>query len=238
MVRVRSRHRNGAGFTTEGRNLREGFTMGMFATAKTVKTATKAKKPTKASIEITGIEALSAIDHAIKALTALKETYEADVKSEVSTHFVKAGIEAGKRPANFTGTEGKATASCELRKRSSRSGLAEGEIEMLEAAGIATEIAEDVVDTFVINPAYAGDQDLLAKIEKKLSQIKDLPEDFILRQEGVSRRVVSEAALDQIFTLDEETVAALLPVVGTIALKPKFEAESLADVFQVIETLA
>lgn len=212
--------------------------MGMFATAKTVKTGAKAKKPEKASIEITGIEALSAIDHAIKALTALKETYEADVKSEVAMHFVKAGVEARRRPVNFTGTDGKATASCELRKRSSRSGLAEGEIEMLEQAGITTEVAEDVVDTFVINPAYAGDQNLLAKIEKKLSQIKDLPEDFILRQEGVSRRIVPDAALDQIFTFDEATAAALLPVVSTIALKPKFEAETLSDVFGIIEALA
>ena len=202
--------------------------MGMFATSKIIaaKPSAKAKKE-KDQIEITGLADLAKLDALIKAATAMKATIEADIKTTGFEHFMdKAG---GTRPSSFEGVDGVATASVELRKRGTNSALNEEEVAALEAVGI-TPFKQIVTNgLFAINPKFAEDATLLAKVEKALSKI--VPDDFIVRQEEVSKMVVSDEILDEAFRSAKP--APILAIMTTMALKPKlseaYAMEQLLD---------
>ena len=206
----------------------------VFATAPKVAAKPKAKKAdTSDRVLIAGLEELASIDAAMKSLKAMKDTVEAEVKMHQKAHFVEAGLAAGKRPANFKGYEGIAVASCELRARSSASPLSEEEQALLEEHGIPVTKVDTTVETFIINPQYLNDSALLEKVGNVIGKIKDLPADFIMKQEAVSKYIVAEDGLDKLFALPLEKgnpdlaaanranlVSTLIPIVGTLAIKP------------------
>ena len=200
----------------------------MFENAKAPKAKpAKGKKSKGREVEVKGLNELASIKAVLAALEGMAKTTEAEIKAQMLQEFVKDGCAIGRRPENFKGVDVGATASCQIRKRSSKSILSEGEVELLEEHGVIYETIDDVEDTFVINPAYAGDSDLLAKISKKLETIKGLPEDFIQHQEGKSRRVATEESLEQIFTLKPGVTCELLDVVATLAIRPKLDNADL-----------
>jgi hypothetical protein len=200
-----------------------------FANVKTVKPAAKTKKSDKPRIEMEGMHEFAALAAVIKSLTSVYETMEADIKNQMAMEFVKAGCEKKARPENFKGYEGdNAEASCELRARSSASALSAAEQELFAEYNLPTKKVESIVDTFVINPEYAGNAELMNKIAKKLNTIKDIPEDLFMKQDGVSKTVVGEDALDAVFKLDAAAVTKLIRVVGTLAIKPRFSDMDVA----------
>ena len=194
-----------------------------FTNVKTVKPATKAKKAEKTRVEISGMHEYAALVAVMKSLEAVKASMEAEIKSQMAEQFVVMGCERKARPENFRGYEGEGEASCELRVRSTTSPLSSDEQELLAKHKIPTTTVESVVDTFVINPAYINDSALMGKVAEKLNLVKDIPQDFIMKQEGVSKTVIGEGALDMLFKLAPETVESLLRTVGVLALKPRFE---------------
>jgi len=203
----------------------------------TVKPA-KAAKDKKLQVEIEDLEMLASLDATIKALTAMQATIAAGVKETIKSEFVKLGMDVKKRPDNFRGNEGNASASCEMRKRSSASKLTEAEIELLTKHSVDFDVVDDVTECYVINPAYKDDQDLLAKAAAALETVEGLPEDFIKMQAGVSRTIVADNSLDQIFRLkDAGTVANLLNIVGVLAIKPKLENADLKSAMDLIKGL-
>ena len=195
----------------------------MFSNAQTLKTAKSSKKADAVTVALPGVEALASIDAVIKALTTIKATVEAEVKSRAAIEFIKAGSEKKAKPENFKASEGVATASVQLKKRASNSTLSAEEVALLTNAGVSFETVEEVVSTFVINPAYKDDQALLGKVEKALKGVKGIPEDFILLQEGKSKTITTDASLDEVFKLGQDQIKLLLPVVSTIAVKPTIE---------------
>ncbi len=200
----------------------------MFDKAKKVEPKqAKGKKSKGREVQVKGLNELASIKAVLAALEGLAITTEAQIKAQMAEEFVTEGCAIGRRPENFKGIDLGATASCQIRKRSSKSVLSEGEVELLEANGVTYETIDDVEDTFVINPAYSGDSDLLEKISKKLATIKGLPEDFIQHQEGKSRRVASDASVQEIFTLKPEVTNELLDVVATLAIRCKLDEADL-----------
>lgn len=207
--------------------------MGMIKNAKKnatkAETKTAAKKNAKRQVELEGLEGVAALDLVIKQLTALKDTLGGEVKAEMKKEFVDEGMTHSLRPKNFEGVEGDATASCELRMRSSRSKLTASDIKELEAAGVALETKVTKEETLAINKKYLNDQALLEKVDAACEQIDDLPEDFIVCHEEVSQKVVNEQTLNTLFSLeDKKQVAALFDMVTTLAIKPKMTNEDLA----------
>jgi len=199
-----------------------------FATAGTIKSV-KAKKSDRPEVSIADLEDFAALDAAIKSMTALKAILEGNIKASMKVHFVEAGCETKSRPVNFRGIDGNASASCELRARSSASTLSAEEQELLTKFNIPMRTDTVVAETLVINPAYLGNADLLAKVQKALNGVKDIPDDFILKQDGVSKTVVDGDALEVLFAKGDEDIAAvLLPVVGTLAIKPVLADSALA----------
>ena len=187
----------------------------------------KGKKSKGREVTVKGLNELASIKAVLAALEGLAITTEAQIKAQMAEEFVAEGCAIKRRPENFKGVDVGATASCQIRKRSSRSVLTQGEVELLEANGVTYETIDDVEDTFVINPAYASDSDLLGKISAKLETIKGLPEDFIQHQEGKSRRVASDDSIQEIFTLDPKVTSELLGVVSTLAIRPKLDDADL-----------
>lgn len=193
-----------------------------FSKAKAVAPAEKKTKASKRDVvSIKGLETYAAIDAAIKALSSLKELHGQQIDQSVISHFVTVGAKRASRPENFTGTDNEATASCEMRKRSIRSPLSSFDLAILADHKIPVETHEVGVETFIINPAYAGDEALLGKVEKALNKVPGIPEDFIMQQNSVKTSVVSDETVKAVFaTGDAKKIEILLPLVTSIALKP------------------
>lgn len=184
-----------------------------------VRAKPKSRKAAKEQVALAGLETYAALDRVITTLSTLRDTLHYDLNGAMTALFIERGLAAKRRPANFQGVDGSAKASCELRKRSTRSGLDDASLSMLSEAGIDTLKVHEVVDTFVINPEYIGDSRLLARISKALDKVPGIPADFIQHQVGVSRYVVGEDALSQVFAKERSVLETLLPLVGVLALK-------------------
>ena len=185
-----------------------------------------------------GLSDLAAIDALMKNLKTIRDTLEADIKDQMVSYFVENGCEAEKRPENFRGIDGNlASASCELRARSSASALTAAEQSICEEFGIGTRVNEIIADTYIINPAYATDENLMNKIVKKLNTISGLPEDFLLKQDGFEKIVPDENAIEKFFSLPEEDARTMIRIVGTLAIKPKFSGELSQAIDLVKEVL-
>ncbi len=209
----------------------------LFTSAKTVAAKTsKAKKATAPAIDIEGLENYAALDALEKAVKTLKETARAAVNTAAKDVFVDAGTKINAKPENFKGKEGNATASIELKKRSSASGLSDIEIEQLAKAGIPTEEVADRDETYIFNIAHL---DWLAKngaaVSKALVKL-GAPADIIQLQEASKKTVTTTESLDVLFTKPAKIVNELLTIVGTIAIKPSFEDQDKA--FDLVRKLA
>lgn len=180
----------------------------------------KGKNGVETTKEIKGLEKYVALCAARDAIDTLIKTIEMDdVKPALSSEFVTAGRLDGKRPANFHGVEGEAKASCELRKRAWNSSLTPEEVELLNKHKISTEERFG----WVINKAYANDIALQVKVSKALSAVEGIPSDFIQPVPVV--RTTTNDSLDQLFRLPAKTITELLPIVGTLAIKPAWNGD-------------
>jgi hypothetical protein len=181
----------------------------------------KASKPAKKEIAIEGLESLAQVDAAIKALEGIKASLEPKVKATAFTAFVN--MADGVKPDSFTGVDGQATASMELRKRGTNSALKVDEVILLQKHGINPLKEVTCPELFAINPKYAGDATLLGKVEAALSDI--VPADFIVQQAEISKQVVTEENVGAVFAaktkLTRDEFEALVKVVTTQAIKAK-----------------
>jgi hypothetical protein len=213
--------------------------MSLFATAKEIKAPAKsAKKNDKVEVAIPGLKNVAELDALIKSLTTIKATFEEQVKTDAMKYFTKEAVANGKQPENFRGTDDTASASVELRKRSTASALSDDEVELLSSFGITTEKKVTVNELYGINPAYAGDSALLEKVSKAIS--KFVPADFIVKQEERSSTVVTDTTMEQVFK-NPKAIKTVLSTVTLIAIKPKLEETDIdvifADVKKIVDSV-
>lgn len=213
----------------------------MFEKAKSnTKPAPKKGKKEKRQVEVAGLNEYAAFVAVEKALEGVKQALAANVKEQVVAEFVRAGSEKGVRPESFRGVDGeKASASCEMRKRSTRSGLSATEQEFLNEHGIAFEQTFDVEERFTINPKYAEDMDLLAKVSEALADI--VPDDFLEHQAPVSRHTVTDASVAEVYEYiarnNNAPAEELLRVVCTPALKPTIEGGDISEALKTMNEI-
>lgn len=206
----------------------------MFASAKTVTLVTKSPakgKPSKPVDLIEGWEELCALDAVSKALAGLVTIKKQAIEEgPVTELLVSRGLATGRKPESLSPVEGEGKGSAYIAKRSTRSALSEEELELLtetvgeEALGSYTETVEALPALLAVNPAYANDEALLRKIDKALSGIKDIPEDFIVQQEAVSKTVVSDEATNAMFKLTPEKLDAVFSILAGISMRPVYGA--------------
>jgi len=205
----------------------------LFATATVAPEKKSAKKGAKAEIQIAGLEVYAALDAAYKTIEALKKDAREAIDAQIKGYFVKEGAALQAQPANFRGVDSDASASCELKKRSSRSALNEQEVQLLEEAGIPVETLQDKPETFIINPAYLSDTKLMNKVGEALGKM-GLPVDFIQKQEAVTTTVVSEASLAALFEKQLADIEALLPILTITSVKPTLAADKTAEALRLV----
>lgn len=190
----------------------------IFAQAKVIEAKpAKSKKDDKTEVRIAGLEDYAIICDLVKNLTTIKETVGETVKNEMRKIFASSKT----KPENFRGIDGKASASCEMRKRSSTSPLTPEEVELLSRNSIPFDTVAVTEERYVINPAYMNDQKLLEKISEALSKVKGLPDDFIMLQKGTEKSIVSDRTIEKVFEcgLGE----SLIDTVAVLAIKPKMD---------------
>jgi len=208
----------------------------LFTNAKVAsKPAKAAKSKDKPEVVIEGIADLAAVDALMKSLAAVKETLEAQVKAQTLDEF-KAQVAQGRKIENFRGVDDGASASCEFRKRSSVSALTEADIDLLNRYSIPYGENVIVESCFRINPRYTEDSALLEKISKAISKVKDVPEDFIEMQAGVSKRVVTEETI-AVACKDSKAFDAVASVIGTLALKPKLDETDTTKIIEQVKAI-
>lgn len=208
--------------------------MSMFAKAKSVEAFAPSSKKGKAEVLMTGLKDYAEIDALVKALTALQKTMGGELKEFAADEFMEMTANIGHRPDNFKGVEGIASASMELRKRSSASPLTEEEINLLVAAGLTVEKKVSVNKLFGINPKFAEDQVLLARVEKALTGI--VPEDFIVVQDERFTSTVSDETIDQAFRV-KNMPRKLFDTVSTLAIKAKLTVTDLPVILESVKKL-
>jgi hypothetical protein len=203
----------------------------LFSTATSLEVAPKkSKADTKDKIEIKGLEKYATIASLMTNLETVAKTLEGEVKDQMRDVFTR---QNNKRPENFRGIEGHASASCEMRKRTIKSALSDDEVESLEKDGIAIGREVTIPARFIINPAFAEDMTLLQKVSDALQKIPGLPENFILQQAEQSHRVVTDETLNQVCA--KGLIKRHFEKVATMAIKPKLETE--LDIDDVLESV-
>lgn len=199
--------------------------------------ASRAKKSDKVTFEIDGLEELARVTRVRKALEALEKTMAEEVKNQMADRFVEIGMEKGARPENFTGVEGVATASCELRIRASSSPVNGDEAAILKDFDIGVEEIEEQQEHYYFDNTVLADPVKRAKIEKALSKA-GLTDNIILKQEARVRYIVPSDALDKIFSKIKESsfVKRLVGICGVLAIKPKISEPASAS-FTAVQNL-
>lgn len=190
----------------------------------------KTKSPAKKAKEVVEIEDLrkyAAIQAIKKAIETMESTLKASVNEQVLEYFVE-----NRTDKSFDGADDDTTASCQIRKRSSRSTLSEQEVKILSELGISIEKSKDC--GFRINNKYAEDDKLLARVSKALEGVKGIPEDFI--EATPEKYVTTETSISEALrkVKDSDQLRDVLCMVGVIATRPKFGG-SHEDMMEILE---
>lgn len=219
----------------------------LFANAKTMEAPKKPrKKGEKEVVTIKGLDKYTALDTLMKVIAPLKEIEEKEIKDTMIDHFVDTTIEIGERPENFKGIDSHSEASCELRKRSSRSPLSPAELQILKASDISTQtyvIAPAQEEQFVINPEVVALVEKDARLAKEFSQallgIKKLQGiDILLKMEAVAEESVQvigdQSFADAAKIKDKAKLKQVMDIIGTMAVKAKLTTDKLDDVLEIV----
>ena len=209
----------------------------LFTNAKVVApTKSASKKSDKSEVPLAGLEQLAQIDTLIKALTAAKTTLEADVKSAAFDHFFNEAQATAKRPDNFRGVEGDATASIEMRKRSTASALSDEEVSLFEQHGLAVEKVVSVQQLFGINPSYASNDEVMEKVSNALEDLikrGSIPADIIVVQEEKSKNVVGEATIEKAFSI--KAPREIIEAISVMAIKSKLNNIDISSIIDSVK---
>jgi hypothetical protein len=211
----------------------------MFATAPIAAgpVSKKAKDKTE-TIPTKGIHLLAALQVLKKNVEGQIATVEADVKDIMLSTFTEKAFVGKKKPESYTGTDNGSSASLQCKARASSSALTDAELEILADYKIPVETLVTREETFIINPAYADLSDaenkaMLDKVEQALAGL-GLPADFIQRQLGISKKIVSDETIAAVCSMAKKSdVASLLPMVTSLAIRATFAED--ANAFEVVE---
>lgn len=195
---------------------------GFKSAPKVEKTITAPKSKTD-EIAMEGVADYAALQAMVKMIEGVVGTMGRTLKDKATDIFIKNGLAKKSRPKNFKAIEDKHSAGVQLRKKGENSKLTPEEILICAEFNIPVEKVNHRPETLMFNPIYMNDPDTMKKIEKALMGIKGLPEDIILRQEGVYDTIVTDASIEAAFELPEEKCRTVLPLLTTLVLVPKFD---------------
>jgi hypothetical protein len=222
----------------------------MFTNAKKVASVTV---PTKGKVvkslsTLSGLEEVAALDACAKAIKGLLDMKKAALKEVAQAQLIEDGLQRHARPDVVRFADGEATGSATVTRRATSRPLSADELEVLaemfdavrDDEGNITSIP-DFAETvgspamLTVNPVYASDEALLKRIDKALSGIKGIPEDFILQNAAQTKVVVSETATDAVFKLSPEKAEQVFPMIAGVTFSAVHK--NVAKAWDIVRTL-
>jgi hypothetical protein len=203
------------------------------------------KKDNKREVDLgTNLDISAAIDALTTALNSIKETIDEEIKDKMTAEFVAEAHKTQRKPESFRGVSEKASASCEIRKRSTRSVLKPEEVDILRKYGLEIETKEikpAVPEHYVINPKALEDVELVEEISSRLEGLttKD-GQGIIMLQEGreaetaevVGNNILNEAAKK---IKKKHILEKVFNIVAANALgKYNLKDSSLSNIFAIL----
>ena len=220
----------------------------IFAAATVIKSKEakpKAKKNSKREVELgEKLTTSAAIGALLGSLGSIKETLDEELKQTMTDEFVAEAIKTQRRPESFKGVSDEASASCEIRKRSTRSVLSPEEVTILQNYGVEVEtktIKEAVPERYIINPKAFAEPELLQEISNRLAGLETKDgEGLVLLQEAkkaVEAKVVGINALDDVSRKikDEHKLERIFDIIAVNALgKFNLKDKSLSNIYAIL----
>jgi hypothetical protein len=231
-------------------------TFDAFANAEVVPTATvapKGKKAARPEFEVKGLTNLAACRAIIATLKGAEETFKAPIDKRIFDVYVDRAFATKSVPVNFTGideiknkdgktTMASASASCEVKKRSTASPLSEDEQKELRNLKIPfTEetVVPAIPERYFIDEELVQDPDVRAAISAALASSPKLKGLTLIKKqaptEAVTKMVVTDESVIAACQLQnrDQMERALKIVVGT-AVKTVFEQEDVKIALDVL----
>lgn len=215
----------------------------LFAKAKsTPKPKAKvAKKDNKREVEHSGLQRLAAFKKLEDDAKAAKEVVATELKEDLLEEFISEGLRLKKCPESYRGVEhievdGEArvvaSASMELRKRSSRSTFEEDgeDHKFLQELGVPLEKAVTVPHRFIFNQEILENDKFREALSEAIGSI-DVegfdPADVIREQEEEYGIVTTDESLDWAFAnLNDNSIREAIELLGVPAIKAKLVGDT------------
>lgn len=173
--------------------------------------AEKPKKEVKPAVRIPGLGLRAALSVVHDRIGKLKTEQDAKVKRRQNDLVVAEGRRLKAKPESFKAFDGDATGTCVLNIRPVTDPLTLEEARLLGRNRIP--MGKVGVDTYVINPEYAENAEILQRVSEALAGVEGLPADFIKHVKG-KVRVATPESVDAVFRCrDEAKTRELLPLV-------------------------
>lgn len=169
-------------------------------------------------INVKKVEKAAALAALIEALTTRYLSLDEEIRGACLEYSIEAGAASGLRPETPNVLEGIGSMQYQTKNRSPLSALTEEAYKELKDAGIPVKVNVIAPKMLAVNPKYAEDTKLLAKVDKALANV-GLPEDFIIQTAEVSKKITDQGAIEAVFaTKDKDKIAKFLPMVSTASL--------------------
>jgi len=208
------------------------ITLGNIPTIVTAKPPKKAGNP---EIVMQGIADLTAIDRVIEDLEDAKKAVDTKVREAANKMLLDEGCVLKRRPGNFHGIETEVvngvslTHSVSIELRNSGAALSEEAIRVAEEFKIPTEEKVSVSETYIINPDYSQNMDVMQKVVDALNAAissGSVPADILQFQPGSKKTVCIDTTLPAVAlsTLPQ-------PLGGTVRVDPTTDLMTVSDEF-------
>jgi hypothetical protein len=227
-----------------------------FANAEVVPNATapKSKKKTdRPEFDVKGLTNLAACRAVMAMLKGAEETFKAPVDKRIFDLYLERAFATKSVPVNFTGVDevmdkdGKvqiasATASCEMKKRSTASPLSADEVAILDNLKIPHEeviVTPAIPERYFIDEELVQDADVRAAISEAIAKHPKLKGLTIIKKqapaEAVTKEVVTDASVIAACQLqDKDKMERALKIVVGPSVKTVFEQEDVKAALAVL----
>lgn len=186
---------------------------------------------------------MAAIKGIKEHLDKIYNDYYEETKTVVTDEFIDTTIELKARPDNFKGVGDFSEASCELRKRSSKSPLTDEQIETLDDYNVTYEevaITEAIPETYFFNPKIILNDKLAKKVSDALTSIPELKKmNIIFHQEAREaeiKNIVTEKSFEDASKIVNKNALRLIyDIISTVAISPKISESTDKTLRELLE---
>jgi len=163
-----------------------------------------------------------------KAIEGVMGNREESFKKKAGEVFTEDVSKNGRKPDNFDGVSGKASAVFQYKKRGF--GFSSKIAEILDKNNIPYEKEEKIAEHFIVNPEVLADQEKMLEVAKAIEKL-DMPFQVILKQKAEYKYQFTDETFAAIAALQDEALRETLTKdIATIAISsPKLDSANAVE---------